>query len=73
MPTDKNILNKGIKKMVWALPMFFVGPSVIHSSFKNTQHYLFIPILALGIIICLLAVILSFLGLRLMVRSLTDQ
>lgn len=72
MPTDKEILNKGIKYVVWALPMFFIGPTVINSAFKNQQHTMFIPILGIGIIICTLAVILVFSGLRTIVKSLTD-
>ena len=72
MPTDKEILNKGIKYVVWALPMFFIGPTVINSAFKNQQHTMFIPILGIGIIMCTLAVILLFSGLRTIVKSLTD-
>jgi hypothetical protein len=72
MPTDKEILNKGVKYIVIAFPMFFIGPTIINSSFKNQQHTLFIPILGLGIILCTLAVILLFLGIKTIVKSLTD-
>ena len=67
---DKNILNKGIKYMVWALPLFFIGPSIIHSAFKNQGHILFIPILGIGAVICIMAAILMFRGLRTIVKSL---
>ncbi len=72
MPTDKQILNKGVKYIVWALPMFFIGPTVINSSFKNQQHTLFIPVLGIGIILCIMAGVLLFSGLRTIVKSLTD-
>jgi hypothetical protein len=72
MPTNKEILNKGIKYVVLALPMFFIGPTVINSSFKNQQHTMFIPILGIGIIICIMSVILLFQGVRTIVKSLTD-
>jgi len=72
MPTDKEILNRGIKYIVWALPMFFIGPTVINSSFKNKDHILFIPILGLGIIISILAGMLLFFGLRTVMKSLSD-
>jgi len=72
MPTDKEILNKGVKYIVIALPMFFIGPTVINSSFKNQEHSLFIPILGLGIILCTMAVVLTFLGLKTILKSLTD-
>lgn len=73
MPTDKKILNQGLKKIVWALPLFFIGPSVIYSSFKNQGHPFFIPVLGLGIIACILAVVLVFLGLKTIVNSMTDE
>ncbi len=73
MPTDKKILNRGLAKMIWALPLFFIGPSVIYSAFKNQDHPFFIPVLGLAIIICILAVVLAFLGLKTIVSSMTDE
>jgi hypothetical protein len=73
MPTNKEILNRGLKNIVWALPMFFIGPTVIMSSFKNQQHPFFIPILGLGIIISTLAVMLVFKGLKTIMKSQTDE
>jgi hypothetical protein len=72
MPTNKTILAKGLKYMGWALPLFFIGPVILHSTFKNQEHILFIPILGLGIIICLLAIFFMFKGLRTILNSLTD-
>lgn len=73
MGTNKQILAKGIRYMSGALPLFFIGPVVIHSSFKNQQHPLFIPVLGLGIITALLAIGLAALGLRTIMKSLFDQ
>lgn len=72
MPTDKKILMKGLKYMSAALPLFFIGPVVIHSSFKNQNHPFYIPVLGGGIIFCIAAIVLVFLGLRTIMRSLTD-
>jgi len=69
MGTDKKILNKGISYFAWALPLMFVGPSVIHSAFKNQHtawHYL---VLAVGIIMCVGSVLLIFKGLRTIIKS----
>lgn len=73
MPTNKDILNRGLQYVVVALPMFFIGPTVIMSAFKNQKHTLFIPVLGAGIIICIFAVILVFRGLRTIMKSLSDQ
>lgn len=70
MATDKKILVKGLKYMGWALPLMFLGPVVIHSSFKNQEHPLFIPIIGLGIIFCLLAILLMAFGLKTIMKSL---
>ncbi len=70
---DKNILNIGIKYIVWSLPMFFIGPTVINSAFKNQAHAMYIPILGLGIIICIVAVILVFKGLQTIMKSLFND
>jgi len=73
MATDKKILVKGLSKLGWALPMFFLGPVVIHSSFKNEGHPMFIPILGIGIIICIAAMLLMFMGIRTIIKSLFDH
>ena len=73
MPTNKEILNRGIKYAVIALPMFFIGPSIIHSAFKNQQHAFFIPVLGVGIIICILAAIYLFRALKTIMKSQTDE
>ena len=73
MPTNKEILNRGFKYAVIALPMFFIGPTIIHSAFKNQQHTLFIPVLGLGIVFCILAVIYLFRALKTILKSQTDQ
>jgi len=71
MATDKKILMKGLKYLSGALPLFFIGPVVIHSSFKNQNHPFFIPVLGVGIILCIAAIALVFLGLRTIMKSLT--
>lgn len=73
MPTNKEILNKGLKYVVWALPLFFIGPTVINSAFKNPDHVMFVPVLGFGVLACLIAVILLFKGLKTIVNSQTDE
>jgi len=72
MPTDKILLNRGIKFLAYALPLFFIGPSVIYNAFQNQQtawHYL---VLAVGMTMCFGAVYFSFRGLSSIVKSMTD-
>ncbi len=72
MPTDKDILNKGIKYLLWSLPLIFTGPAIIYNAFMNSHsnwHYL---VLAVGIVFCFSAVVLMFMGVKTMVNSMTD-
>lgn len=64
---------KGIRYLSGALPLLFLGPVVIHSSFKNQNHPFFIPVLGFGILFCILAILLIFLGLRTIMKSMFDQ
>ena len=73
MPTDKKILSKGIKYLGWALPMFFIGPVVIHSSFKNQGNLFYIPVLTLGCIICILAIFFTFKGIKTAMKSMFNN
>lgn len=73
MPTDRILLNKGIKRFAWALPAFFVGPSIIHFAFINKLQPVFYLILFVGIAICIAAIVLVFLGLKLIMKSLFND
>jgi hypothetical protein len=72
MNTDKAILGKGIKYLFGALPLMFLGPSIIHSALKNKHtnwHYL---VLVIGCVICITAVFLAFKGLNFIMKALFD-
>lgn len=73
MPTNKDLLNKGIKYLVYAIPLIFIGPSVIYNAFMNKHtnwHYL---VLAGGCIMCLGAMFLIFLGIKTITDSLFND
>lgn len=72
MATNKEILSRGIKFLMGAVPLFFIGPIVINSSFKNQSHPMFIPVLGLGIILSGIGVFLMYKGLKLMMKALFD-
>jgi hypothetical protein len=72
MPTNKEQLAIGVKYLFGALPLFFIGPSVMYNAFmnkNNTWHYL---VLAVGITICLSAMYFAFKGIKTIVDSLFD-
>jgi hypothetical protein len=73
MSTNKELLSKGVKYLAWALPLLFIGPSLIYNAFINKEngwHYL---VLGIGIAICISSVYLIVLGLKTMMRSLFND
>lgn len=66
---NKALLEKGMKYMLYSLPLMFIGPSVIYNAFinkKNLWHYL---VLVIGMAVCFFAVYFMFKG----IKSLTDS
>lgn len=70
MNTDKKILQRGILFMSIAMPLLFLGPVVIHSAFKNQDHPYYFFVLGIGILVCLGAILMLFLGIRKIMDSL---
>ncbi|MDV6167076.1 DUF6095 family protein [Flavobacterium sp. DG1-102-2] len=64
---------RGIRYLTGALPLFFIGPVVIHSSFVNKNNVLFIPVLIFGALLCLFGMWLMFLGIRTIMKSMFDK
>ena len=70
---DKTKIYKGLRKVFIAIPLMFVGPIIIYSSFKNQEHFLYYPVLILGCLICLFSMYLFFKGLRTLVSGLFND
>jgi hypothetical protein len=70
---NKELLAKGIKYLTGALPLMFIGPTVIYNAFMNQHtnwHYL---VLAIGIIVCLASMGLMFVGLQLIMKGIFND
>ncbi|CDF80109.1 conserved hypothetical protein [Formosa agariphila KMM 3901] len=52
-----------------SLALMFLGPTLIHIAFTNTEKPLYIPILIVGILICGLAIFFAFKGLMTIMDS----
>lgn len=73
MGTNREVLNKGVKYMAWALPLLFIGPSIIYNAFINKQNIWHYLVLAIGIIMCFGAVYFMFKGVQTIVSSMFDN
>ena len=68
MATNKELLAKGIKYLFGALPLMFIGPSIMNK--QNNWHYL---VLTIGCTVCLVSVFLAFKGLKTMTDALFND
>ncbi|UPZ13864.1 DUF6095 family protein [Flavobacterium humidisoli] len=73
MATNRQLLGKGIKYLTGALPLMFLGPTLIYNAFQNQHtnwHYL---VLGIGILACLSSMLLIFLGLKIIMKGIFND
>ncbi|MHA6280704.1 DUF6095 family protein [Salinimicrobium sp. CAU 1759] len=70
--TNKSLLLKGLKYLSGALPLSFIGPVVLFSSFKNQEHDWFIPILLFALLAMAAAIYLMFKGINTVMKAFFD-
>jgi len=73
MATNKALLSKGIKYLFGALPLMFIGPSVMYNAFMNKKNDIHYIVLFLGCAICILSVYLAFKGIKTMTDALFND
>jgi len=71
--TNKDTLAKGVKFMAGAIPLIFIGPSIIFSAFNNQDKPLYWPVLIGGILLSMTAIYLIFKGIWTIVKALFDE
>lgn len=71
--TNKEVLFKGVRYLAGALPLTFIGPSVIYSAFNNREHPLYAAILILGILACGGAMFLIYKGINTIMKAIFDS
>ena len=69
MNTDKEILAKGLKYMGISLVLMFTGPSLLYFVIGNQESSTYIPLLIIGILICIAAIIVAFKGIQTIMDS----
>lgn len=69
MSSKKQLLDKAIKYLLYALPMMFIGPAVIYNAFQNKDNIWHYLVLGIGIVICLASMFFLFKG----VKNITDS
>ena len=70
---NKELMAKGIKYITGAIPLMFIGPTIIYNAFMNQHtnwHYL---VLGIGIIACLASIYLMFMGLKIIMKGIFND
>ena len=70
---NKELLQKGMKKIIVFIFCSFLGPVFFYQALKNKEHFLYYPVLSFGLIIMILAVFFGFLGIKLIIISLLGK
>ena len=61
---DKIALQQGLKRVMYAIVLAFIGPFVIMQAFKNEGHPWYWLVLIIGLILSAGSIGLGFLGIR---------
>ncbi|SDI19541.1 DUF6095 family protein [Winogradskyella thalassocola] len=67
--TDRDILAKGLKRLLICLAFMFSGPTLLHLALDNSEKPLYIPLLITAFILCIAAVVFLFLGINTILDS----
>jgi hypothetical protein len=70
--TNKELLITGIKYLAAALPLSFIGPSVLYSAFNNQDHSFFLPVVIVGFLFFFGAIFCIFKGIMTVVKAVFD-
>nr|WP_224482568.1 DUF6095 family protein [Robertkochia sp. 3YJGBD-33] len=69
MGTDKDLFFKSLKFFAYTVVLMFTAPAVIYQAFKNQGHPFFWPVLIIGLILAVAAIVMGFYSLKLIIRS----
>lgn len=73
MNTDKELLAKGIKYMAIALILMFVGPTLLYVVIGNKESSTYLPLLIIGLLVCLAAILVAFKGIQTIMDSIFNK
>ncbi|MGS2738301.1 DUF6095 family protein [Sinomicrobium sp. M5D2P17] len=67
--TDRKLFLKSLKYFAYTLMLMFGAPIIIYQAFKNQEHSFYWPVLILGLLAAIGAIVMAFISLRIMMRS----
>ena len=70
---NKELIFKGLSRLFIAILFSFTGPVIYTSAVRNEDHPFFIPVLGVGLIACILAILHGFRGIKLLVKGFFNE
>jgi hypothetical protein len=70
---NKELLFMGLSRLFIAIIFAFTGPVIYTSALRNEDHPFFIPVLGIGLIACILAILYGFRGIMLLVKGFFNE
>ena len=67
------LFKKSLRKIFYFVFLCFISPVIIMQAFKNKENILFFPVLLFGILLSSIAVIMGFIGINQLVKSLIGK
>lgn len=67
---NTNLFKNSLRKIFYFMILCFVSPVIIMQAFKNQENVLFFPVLLFGIFLSSTAIIIGFMGINQLVKSL---
>jgi hypothetical protein len=69
MKTNKELLIKGVKYLAYTLVLMFTAPVVLFQAFKNTEHSFYLPVLIVGFILAIAAIVMGFYSIKVLMEG----
>ena len=70
---NKELIFMGLSRLFIAILFAFTGPVIYTSAVRNEDHPFFIPVLGLGLIASILAILYGFRGIKLLVKGFFNE
>lgn len=70
---NKIKIGLGIRKVSLAILLMFIGPVILNSAFKNEAHFMYYPVIVIGICVCGTAMYQFFKGIKTIVKGIFND
>ena len=67
------IFKRSLRKIFYFIILCFVSPVIIMQAFKNKENILFFPVLLFGIFLSSIAILIGFMGINQLVKSMIGK